>query len=316
VLPGVEMAVAAYNGTVAILGLLLLAWTVSLARRFLALFQERRIIRRGAVLVLSEDDDHPEWLERAYVARLLNRRERAVASHPVATLEVPFAVLSVSGAAHDPYAASAAAEVVCGDDGVRGGHVCFLFGVERASWTALKERGFTAAFSPQKHAVVASDWTPIDDSKTEGKVVVVRSSDCQLLPGKHYPHRDDVALLFLLRHGAVILALSCASDARVLETIVFPGDGGAPLSIRETYSEEDPDCLVCCAMPRNTVLLPCRHSCCCSQCLARLDKCPVCRAAVESFVSFGPLEEHVVAPAPADEDPDAIALQEIIRRDE
>ncbi len=309
------MAVAAYNGTIAILGLLLLAWSVSLARRFLALFQQRKLIRRGAVVVLGEEDDHPEWLERAYVARLLNRRERAVPSQPVATLEVPFAVLSVSGAAQDPYAASAAAEVVCGDDGARGGQVCFPFGVERAAWTALKERGFPAAFAPQKHAVVACDWTAIDESRAEGKVAVVRSADCALLPGKHYPQRDDVALLLLLRRGAIVVALSCASDVRVLETVVFPGDGGAPLSVRETYSEEDPDCLVCCAQPRNTVLLPCRHSCCCASCLARLDKCPVCRAAVESFVSFGPLDEHVVAAAPPDEDLDGIALQEIVRRE-
>jgi hypothetical protein len=43
--------------------------------------------------------------------------------------------------------------------------------------------------------------------------------------------------------------------------------------VRETFSEDEPDCLVCCERPKNVVLLPCRHTCCCSVCLARFCFC-------------------------------------------
>ncbi len=307
-----ELPIFAYNGTVAIMALLLLGWAANLVVRFVALLRQRALIEQGSVVVLSEDDDHPEWMERAYIARLLNRRERVVPSVAIATLEVPFEVRSFSGTAQDPYTASAAAELECGNDGWRGSEFCFAFGLDRSCWAGLKERGLPSSFSAQKHAVSASGWNAIQASKDDGRRATVNSGECEMLPGKHRPQRDDVAVLLLLRRGDLTMAVTCASDARVLETVVFPPDGAAPLSVRDTFQEDDPDCVVCCARPKNAVLLPCRHCCCCTDCLARLDKCPVCRAAVESFVSFGELGEHVVA-AVHDEGPDAIALQEIRR---
>ncbi|KAL4630377.1 cell growth regulator with RING finger domain protein 1 [Arapaima gigas] len=44
------------------------------------------------------------------------------------------------------------------------------------------------------------------------------------------------------------------------------------------------DCVVCQNAPVNRVLLPCRHTCLCDSCVARVQHCPMCRAFVlESF---------------------------------
>jgi len=38
------------------------------------------------------------------------------------------------------------------------------------------------------------------------------------------------------------------------------------------------DCIVCLEAPREILLLPCRHVCCCKACADRLVRCPMCRA--------------------------------------
>ena len=45
------------------------------------------------------------------------------------------------------------------------------------------------------------------------------------------------------------------------------------------------DCVVCLTDPKSVVLLPCRHLCVCETCLVFLDKCPVCRAAFEEYIT-------------------------------
>jgi hypothetical protein len=47
------------------------------------------------------------------------------------------------------------------------------------------------------------------------------------------------------------------------------------------------DCVVCLTLPKAVLLLPCRHLCVCDACLVFLDKCPVCRAAFEEYISIG-----------------------------
>jgi len=37
-------------------------------------------------------------------------------------------------------------------------------------------------------------------------------------------------------------------------------------------------CVVCLEAPRDILLLPCRHVCCCKACADRLERCPMCRA--------------------------------------
>jgi len=42
-------------------------------------------------------------------------------------------------------------------------------------------------------------------------------------------------------------------------------------------------CVVCLEAPREILLLPCRHVCCCKACADRLERCPVCRAWKTAF---------------------------------
>jgi Zinc finger, C3HC4 type (RING finger) len=48
------------------------------------------------------------------------------------------------------------------------------------------------------------------------------------------------------------------------------------------------ECVVCLTSARTTTLLPCRHFCVCSDCLPKLDKCPVCRSRFTSFLQLAP----------------------------
>lgn len=59
--------------------------------------------------------------------------------------------------------------------------------------------------------------------------------------------------------------------------------------INEVYGlSEGKDCLICMSAPKNTILLPCRHICLCSECSLALrsqtNKCPVCRAKIDSLL--------------------------------
>lgn len=45
-------------------------------------------------------------------------------------------------------------------------------------------------------------------------------------------------------------------------------------------------CSICMTEIKNIILLPCRHFCVCHQCFDKIDKCPVCRSAIISFVRY------------------------------
>ncbi|KAL1523193.1 hypothetical protein AB1Y20_018146 [Prymnesium parvum] len=62
-----------------------------------------------------------------------------------------------------------------------------------------------------------------------------------------------------------------------------------------------PECIACLTEPRDTILLPCRHLCVCSDCFERLtlDRCPVCRAPFQSYLRF--ISPERTAPNPNDE---------------
>jgi hypothetical protein len=51
------------------------------------------------------------------------------------------------------------------------------------------------------------------------------------------------------------------------------------------------DCVICLSEPRTTALLPCRHLCLCAPCAQQLrfqsNKCPICRSATTSLLSWG-----------------------------
>lgn len=65
------------------------------------------------------------------------------------------------------------------------------------------------------------------------------------------------------------------------------GDAGG-----EDLSEE---CVICLTDPKDTLLLPCRHLCVCSDCFRHVDKCPVCRAAFDNYIVLGRAAPQPVA---------------------
>ena len=297
---GLELPVYAFNAGAVVGSAVALLWAASLLLRLLSLRRHRHLISANKVLFLDDPAGHPDWLERAYVARLMSRQAREVPAVQIESLSLPFSVQAIATDARDPFAADASAQVLC--DGP--GEYLWMFGVQRASWTSLKEleHRFPAQFRAADHCVRASaDWMPYSWTGDEQKPVTVESE--KLERGDHHPAVDDVAVLLLLRRQGSVLAVSAASDGRVLELYLFHARGQV-MSVRDTYAEDDDDeCLVCCAEPKNTILLPCRHICCCTTCLARMDKCPVCRAPVDSFVTFGedPAGMHRVAARPEEE---------------
>ncbi|CAN0535843.1 unnamed protein product, partial [Ectocarpus sp. 12 AP-2014] len=44
------------------------------------------------------------------------------------------------------------------------------------------------------------------------------------------------------------------------------------------------ECVICLTDPKNTLLLPCRHLCVCTECFRHVDKCPVCRSAFDNYI--------------------------------
>ena len=54
----------------------------------------------------------------------------------------------------------------------------------------------------------------------------------------------------------------------------------------ERTSERERECVVCLAAPRDHVLVPCGHACCCDECCATISFCPLCRAPVEKAVKL------------------------------
>ncbi len=77
----------------------------------------------------------------------------------------------------------------------------------------------------------------------------------------------------------------------------------------EQYTEENgtkDSCIICQCDQVNVVILPCRHTCVCRECLLRLDKCPMCRSFIQSYFtldgSAGATAYQPQPPAP-DENP-------------
>ena len=71
---------------------------------------------------------------------------------------------------------------------------------------------------------------------------------------------------------------------------VFGGDGG--VSADGAVEDEESECIVCLSSKRDTVLLPCRHMCVCTECAQQLrqqtNKCPVCRSSVALLLRVDP----------------------------
>ena len=58
-------------------------------------------------------------------------------------------------------------------------------------------------------------------------------------------------------------------------------------------------CVVCQESPVTRAMLPCRHACTCRKCFVRLmDRCPMCRAQVTSYILIGEEEPETPPPTP------------------
>eukprot|EP00397_Hematodinium_sp_SG-2012_P047859 GEMP01054594.1.p1 GENE.GEMP01054594.1~~GEMP01054594.1.p1 ORF type:complete len:275 (+),score=67.54 GEMP01054594.1:579-1403(+) len=73
---------------------------------------------------------------------------------------------------------------------------------------------------------------------------------------------------------------------------VFP-IGSSFQEVQGIYGFEDVserDCMICYDIPKNVMLLPCRHCSVCAVCLRSLrdEKCPLCRSSFTSYVIFPP----------------------------
>ncbi|EFC45085.1 predicted protein [Naegleria gruberi] len=55
----------------------------------------------------------------------------------------------------------------------------------------------------------------------------------------------------------------------------------------ENDENEVEECIVCFSEPRDITILPCKHKCVCHECFSRIDKCPICRTNVRSFLTDG-----------------------------
>ena len=67
------------------------------------------------------------------------------------------------------------------------------------------------------------------------------------------------------------------ADAQKLKTL------NMWLDVHDVFNSalDSGECLICCSNTRNTLFLPCKHSCCCSTCSHSLrirnNPCPICK---------------------------------------
>ena len=271
-----ELSIFVYQCLTSVLIFFLFVWVVSLVFRFFNLLKIRKKIGTNQYLVI-DDDDYPEWLESSYISRASNRRMVNLPSVDVECLYVPFSLAKLSGDAGNVFKPTAEACVSCGDGG-DSGFFSFCFGVDRSFWNDLKN-GDVIFEDMFKHCILYSRWEAFFCK--EKSVFLSIDEGSMLEKGSvATPKQDNVSVCLLLKDkDGVVMIVSCASDMRVLECLLCKGKH--VVSLRDTFTEgEDKDCIVCCSEVKSTILLPCRHICCCNVCLGRMDKCPVCRSPV------------------------------------
>eukprot|EP01094_Clydonella_sp_ATCC50884_P029989 TRINITY_DN9606_c0_g1_i1.p1 TRINITY_DN9606_c0_g1~~TRINITY_DN9606_c0_g1_i1.p1 ORF type:complete len:133 (+),score=31.41 TRINITY_DN9606_c0_g1_i1:2-400(+) len=87
----------------------------------------------------------------------------------------------------------------------------------------------------------------------------------------------------------LVIAVNATAPSHATATAKWLVSGSSVVHLQTIYGLDDtdsPDCVVCLCEPKSTVLLPCRHFVVCSSCHYRLDRCPICRAPISSFVQF------------------------------
>ncbi|XP_062974286.1 cell growth regulator with RING finger domain protein 1 [Elgaria multicarinata webbii] len=80
-------------------------------------------------------------------------------------------------------------------------------------------------------------------------------------------------------------------DRALLEKVGLAEEEEEEEEEEDVPEESSRDCIVCQNRPVNWVLLPCRHTCLCDECVKYFQQCPMCRQFVgESFPLSGPEE--------------------------
>mmetsp|Transcript_24993 Transcript_24993/g.62778 ORF Transcript_24993/g.62778 Transcript_24993/m.62778 type:complete len:646 (+) Transcript_24993:111-2048(+) len=111
--------------------------------------------------------------------------------------------------------------------------------------------------------------------------------------------------LCLLKQYALSADLVCheLQDMFLLQDdheLIEDNDSAAVEASSSFVESSQHTCVVCLSMPRNTTLLPCRHFCVCSDCLPKLEKCPVCRSRFVSFLQLKPTETEALLRSDSD----------------
>lgn len=83
---------------------------------------------------------------------------------------------------------------------------------------------------------------------------------------------------FLLQPGAL---RSSSQEPTTMKSLI-------PINCLDVFGVHpgDVECNICMSDAKTAILMPCRHNCCCSQCLRSLHRCPVCRAAILESITF------------------------------
>nr|XP_060609350.1 cell growth regulator with RING finger domain protein 1 [Anolis sagrei ordinatus] len=94
----------------------------------------------------------------------------------------------------------------------------------------------------------------------------------------------DLKQLFMSANSNAAAPLSSPPSGLEAEDRVLLEKVGLAEDESETPEENSKDCIVCQNRAVNWVLLPCRHTCLCNECVRHFQQCPMCRQFVrESF---------------------------------
>ncbi|CAM9446575.1 unnamed protein product [Sphacelaria rigidula] len=62
------------------------------------------------------------------------------------------------------------------------------------------------------------------------------------------------------------------------------GSSSTGAEVAAMVADDDTSCIVCFERKVDCTLVPCGHHCCCLECAAQFELCPVCRAPVEQKI--------------------------------
>lgn len=104
----------------------------------------------------------------------------------------------------------------------------------------------------------------------------------------HFGDSETVSLVtvihikdeFFANPSKVMAQYIKVSDGRVFNLRQIFFSASAELDDTGKFQEF---CVVCQTLPLNCIVLPCRHACLCTECLPKLDRCPICRSRMKQY---------------------------------